>query len=877
LNKTAIRNFAVWARNKLINDVTYRAGLMGVTANGIADPLPQSTDNVQFFDIGMAEPYQITGEEIKQRKSLVEIIKRKEKDSDYATAFTSVVEEVAYTWFNRLIAIRFMEVNDYLPSHIRVLSSESGKLEPDLVTTPYDADLFFVNGDEQVVQNLKNENKLDEVFRMLFIKQCNALYEILPRLFESISDYTELLLNVSFIDQDGVVYHLVNDIPEEDFNVELGGQVEIIGWLYQFYNAELKDETFAKLKQKIKLTKESVPAATQLFTPDWIVKYMVENSLGRCWNNGHPDDLLVKKLNYYLETAKQNEVVEKISNSIKEKLSKIELSELKFFDPCMGSGHILVCAFDVLMQIYENAGWSQRDAARSIVEKNIYGVDVDERAAQLAYFAVLMKARKYNRRIFDNKVEIHVTSICESNGFDRNCLHRFDNLQESAKYIIDIFENAKELGSILKVGIDIDKLDSLKRTVDEIVTNSEYGNVIDRYEAEIISKDFNDLLMQAFILAQKYDVIVTNPPYMAPTENQKQYLKDNYLLSKNDLAMVFMERCLDYGKENAYVGMINFPTWMFLESYEELRKKLIKNNTIINMVYPGRGIFGSDFGSTSFVFLKGLIPDYIGTYLKLFDAIGEVDSVEQREKQFLQKKGICHLNQSDYGVIPGSPLAFWITDNMLDTFRKENIGSKSIAKAGIVSGNDELFLRLWFEIISKDIEFNAESFKDKQAYKWVPINKGGSYRRHYGNYDYVINIYDLWNSPEKVNVSVRRSEPEYYFKKGLTWSATTMGASSYRYSNNKTFATAAPSLFFESDEELFISLALLNSCLSQKYMDMLNPTVGLKLANVTAMPAINYFENADRIVPISKENVDLCRDDWDSFETSWDFKKHPLI
>ncbi len=422
MNKTAIRNFAIWARNKLIADIQYKAGLMGITPEGIKTPLPQSTGETQFFDIGTAEPYSITGEEIKQRTSLVNNINQKAKETDYATSYKYIIEGVAYTWFNRLIAVRFMEVNDYLPSHIRVLSSESGKMEPDLVTNPFDAELSFTDAEKQEIIKLKNDNELDECFRMLFVKQCNALNEILPALFEKTSDYTEILLNISAIDKEGVVYHLVNDIPEDDFNIEKGGQVEIIGWMYQYYNTEPKNEAFAK---NGKITKEEIPAVTQLFTPDWIVRYMVENSLGRIWVEGHPNDSLKAGWKYFLEEAEQEPDVQAKLNEIHEEYAKLKPEDIRFIDPCMGSGHILVYAFDVLMQIYQSAGYSERDAARSILENNLYGLDIDDRAYQMAYFAVMMKARQYNRRILSADTPCHVYSIQDSNNINRNQLQYF--------------------------------------------------------------------------------------------------------------------------------------------------------------------------------------------------------------------------------------------------------------------------------------------------------------------------------------------------------------------------------------------------------------------------------------------------------------------
>lgn len=596
MNKTAIKNFAIWARNKLISDINYRAGLLGITADGIRSALPQSTGQTQFYDIGTAEPYAITGEQIYQRQHLVDLLRQKEKESDYKTAYKYVLEEVAYTWFNRLIAVRFMEVNDYLPSHIRVLSSESGKMEPDLVTTPFDADLEFSSDEQQTILDLKNANKLDEVFRLLFIKQCNALNEILPALFEKTSDYTELLLNLSVIDQDGVVWHLVHDIPESDFNVEDGGQVEIIGWLYQYYNTEPKNEAFAK---KGKITKEEVPAVTQLFTPDWIVRYMVENSLGRLWVEGHPNEDLKSNWKYYLEEAEQEPEVAAQLKEIRKEYAKLNPEDIKVIDPCMGSGHILVYAFDVLMQIYESAGYGQRDAARSILENNIYGLDIDDRAFQMAYFAVMMKARQYNRRILNGEYIPNVYPIRESNGINRNQLKYFGKgLNELEKNdainqmvgLLDIFIDAKEYGSILNVDpCDWDLLMQFVENIDLPVQIDFEANGIEETRELLIQ-----IVQQGKVLGQKYEITSTNPPYMSLTNasnDLSNYVKKNYVDSRNDLFSVFIERNKLLTKSYGFLSMITQQAWMFLGGYEALRHKLLRTQTIINMAHLGARAF----------------------------------------------------------------------------------------------------------------------------------------------------------------------------------------------------------------------------------------------------------------------------------------------
>ena len=559
MDKTAIKNFSIWARNKLIADITYKAGLLGVTEKGIKDALPQSTQDAEFYDIGTKEPYAIHGGEIKQRKGLVAAIKRKALQLDYKDAYRNVVEEVAYTWFNRLIAIRFMEVNDYMPAHIRMLSSDSkNKLEPDLVTAPFDAELEFTQAETEKIIQMKNDNQVDALFRFLFIKQCNALNTYLPKLFEKTSDYTELLLNVSVTDQDGIVYHLTHDINEDDFNIsnigENGkptGQVEIIGWMYQYYNTEPKNEVFALLKKNVKITKERIPAATQLFTPDWIVHYMVENSVGRLWLEGHEDSNLKDGWRYYLDEAEQEADVAEQLKSIREKYKNIKPEEIKIIDPCMGSGHILVYAFDVLMQIYESYGYSQREAAKSIVENNIYGLDIDDRAFQLAYFAIMMKARSYNRRFLTLEIEPDLCAIQESNSlqYDKNMGDFLLNEEhrETLKYLLSTFVDSKEYGSILNVE---------KRDYDgfleawKLAAEASLENVVMMLWYNECNQIVPILAKQAKLLSDKYDAVITNPPYMSSGSMGSKlasYIQKNYEKSKGDMYTV----CLLYTSDAA--------------------------------------------------------------------------------------------------------------------------------------------------------------------------------------------------------------------------------------------------------------------------------------------------------------------------------------
>lgn len=633
MNKTAIKNFAIWARNKLIADISYRARLMGITEEGIADALPQSTGDTEFYDIGAAKPYAITGDAIRQRKKLVKVIRTKEAETDYNTAYQYIIEEVTYTWFNRLIAVRFMEINDYLPSHIRVLSSESGKLEPDLVTTPFDAGLSFTAEEENELMQLKQDNKMDEAFRLLFIKQCNALNESLPILFEKTKDYTELLLNLSIVDQEGVVYHLVHDIPEDDFNVERGGQVEIIGWLYQYYNTEPKAAAFAK---NGKIIKEEIPAVTQLFTPDWIVRYMVENSLGRLWLEGHPDSNLKENWKYYLNEAEQEPEVQVKLAEIRKEYAVLTPEDIKLIDPCMGSGHILVYAFDVLMQIYTSVGYSEREAARCILEHNIYGLDIDDRAQQLAYFAVMMKARQYNRRILNGENTCHVYSIQESNNVNRDHLKYFgaglsDLEKNLAKMqiegLLDTLIDAKEYGSILEV--EDYNWELLRRFVTDLDVAGQIS--MDSFGIEDTVEQLLKLIDIGETMAQKYWVTVTNPPY-AGTSNLSakvnNFVKKYYPDSKSDLFAVFIERCHAMTKKNGFQAMITQQAWMFINSYMKLRGSIFAFD-IVNMAHLGAKAFeeigGEVVQTTSFVLRTAKTNSYIGVYERLVDELSPKD------------------------------------------------------------------------------------------------------------------------------------------------------------------------------------------------------------------------------------------------------------
>ena len=877
MNKTAIKNFAIWARNKLIADVSYDARLIGITEDGIAKPLPQSFGGTQFFDIGTAEPYSISGEAVRQRDKLIEVIQQKEKDTDYKTAYQYVIEEVAYTWFNRLIAIRFMEINDYLPSHIRVLSSESGKLEPDLVTTPFDAELPFTAEEEAQIFQLKQDNKLDEAFRILFLKQCNALNEILPALFEKTKNYTELLLSLSVIDQDGVVYHLIHDIQEDDFNIERGGQVEIIGWLYQYYNTEPKAAAFAK---NGKITKEEIPAVTQLFTPDWIVRYMVENSLGRLWVEGHPECDLKENWKYYLEEAQQEPEVQAKLSEIRKEYAALNPEDIKLIDPCMGSGHILVYAFDVLMQIYESAGYSQRDAAKSILEHNIYGLDIDDRAYQLAYFAVMMKARQYNRRILNGENTCHVYAIQESNSINRAHLKYFgagmDDIEKNAakmqlEGLLDTLTDAKEYGSILNV--ESYNWDLLRRFVAAEDTDGQIS--MDSVGVEDTAEQLNRLIDIGETMARKYWVTCTNPPYAGTSNlsaNVNNFVKKNYPDSKADLFAVFIERCRQMTVNNGFQAMITQHSWMFLSSFEKLREKMMLTETV-NMAHLGARAFeeigGEVVQTTAFVRCANHVDGYKGTYCRLI----EPTTQQGKEEMFLAGQNRYSANQDDFAKIPGAPVAYWVSNNVLKAFTSGKLYDVGMTRRGLQTGDKDKFIRFWYEPNLNEIQLPKSLKKNK----WAIMNNGGTARKWYGEILHAV----LWeNDGAAIKATGKAIIPseELYFKECITWNRISVGKLNVKYQEHGIIQGDMSPFFITNDEkQLLYVLALMNSVVSESMVHTINPTITMPVGDIAKLPVKIDRDNSPLIETIAQSNIDMSKDDWDSFETSWDFKKHPLV
>ena len=910
MDKTAIKNYAIWARTKLIEDIKYKASLLGITEKVIADALPQSTTQEQYFDIGTREPYAIRGVQIAQRRSLAEAIKKKAQESDYLTAYNSIIEEVAYTWFNRFIAVRFMEVNDYLPCKIRVLSAVDGRQEPDIVQNPFDAKLDYTSAEEELISQHQMNNEGDKLFNMLFVKVCNDLSKVLPQLFEAEQDYTELLLNISYTDQDGLIYKLVHDIPEDNFDVnavdEEGkpvGQVEIIGWLYQYYNTEPKNETFALLKKNVKITKERIPSATQLFTPDWIVRYMVENSLGRLVISGQlvvdsgqslvdsEEERIAKEKElaerfgwkYYLPEAKQDADVREQLNQLT--INNYSPETIKVIDPCMGSGHILVYAFDVLMQIYTQMGYTDKDAALSILENNLYGLDIDKRAFQLAYFAVLMKARQYHKFILKKQPQCHIYAIAESNGINMKHLAYFGaQLDELAKPValnqmqelIATLHDAKEYGSIISVA-DYD-WELLHQFAAEFDISGEM-NLFDSFGIEATQQRLQELVAVGEVLAQKYEVVVTNPPYRGVADvdvKLADYIKTNYPDSKNDLFAVFMEVCHKMNVKNGYQAMITQHAWMFLSSFEKLRAKIQKLD-IVDMAHLGARAFeeiaGEVVQTTSFILANKHVDGYKGTYCRLV----EPTTQQGKEEMFLSQENRYIACSDNFAKIPGAPVAYWVSEKVIQAFTHTKIDEMASTNNGFTTGDNNRFLRFWTEVDYRKIDFSNESVAalPKSVGKWFPYNKGGDFRKWYGNNEYLINYGNDGEEIKAYGHLVPRSL-KYQFRESVTWNKITSGTTAFRYKPVGTmFDVGGLSLFPNLKNDLMYILGLCNSVVVNRFLKIISPTLNCETGHVASLPII--VKKEDLVKQMVYDNISLSKSDWDFFETSWDFTKHPLL
>ena len=872
MDKNAIKKFAVWARTELIARVSLKGVEYGITEDNIEDANADSVGGKV-----------LTADEKKQRQALIAEINDK--------GYKQVMEEVAYTWFNRFSALRFMEVNGYLPSHVRVFTDEENNFKPQIITEAIHLDLDGL--DMEKVYALKETEKTEELYKYLLIVQCNALNKILPGMFQKIADYTELLLPDNLLREGSVIQQMIELIPEDDWK----DAVQIIGWLYQYYNSEKKDDVFAALKKNVKITKENIPAATQLFTPDWIVRYMVENSLGRLWLEGHPDvkeqllpteeeqsayaagnrDPEDTKWHYYLEEAEQEPEVQAQLAEIRKEYAALTPDQLKVIDPCSGSGHILAYMFDVLMKIYESYGYTTREAVASIVGNNLYGLDIDDRAAQLTYFAVMMKARQYDRRFFSRGIQLHVYAIVESNHVDKFAVDYFCNgdakLTAAMNIIIKELHDAKEYGSILTV------------------TPQDWSALYDRF-AEI-TEDINmsretalrellPLVQVAEALAQKYDVVVTNPPYMGSSgmsAKLSDYVKKNYPDSKSDLFSCFIEHGNGIIKRNRFNCMITMQSWMFLSSFEKMRAKALQTKTITNLMHMENMVMGIAFGTAVTIFRNNAVKGYKGTY----NQIKLQDIENDTPKQFpIQGNRFAQVSTDNFSKIPGSPVAYWVSKAVLDVYsRAKLLGNIASPRTGMTTGDNNRFLRLWFEIEIPKAKFDAKDADDARTSgkKWFPYCKGGGYMRWYGYNEYLVNWendgFEIKNNikPNGLKAASVRSE-SLYFKKLITWSAVTSGSFSCRLCEGGSLFDSGGSSIDVHGETLYI-LAILNSVIGQFYLDISNATINYQPGDIAGIPVV--FPEGNEPTQRIEECVDIARKDWDSFETSWDFQHHPLL
>ena len=886
MDKTAIRNFAIEARKILMKSAITEAGFYGITKDGCKDPVQKGND-FEVYETVAGTENRIFGDDIKRRANLVQAVK--------TLGLEQVIEETAYTWFNRIIAIRFMEVNNYLPTRVRVLSSETGSRTPDIITQVDTVELNLTSDEFEKIQTAKRENRYDDAFRMLFIKQCNELNAILPGLFEKTYDYMELLLKITYTG-DGVIRMLVDSIPEDNFNVETEGQVEIIGWMYQYYNTELKDDTFAKLKKNVKITKERIPAATQLFTPDWIVRYMVENSLGRVWIehlravNPFVDEKAKAEefgWKYYLPEVEQEDDVQAQLVEIRKSYKDLTPQDITCIDPCMGSGHILVYMFDVLMDIYRSEGFSERDAVFDILEKNIRGLDIDRRAYQLSYFALMMKARGYNRIFFrghedsdGNRVQVmpRVYAIEESNSIDREQLKYFgagldelsrNNAINQMNGLLDSLYDAKEYGSILSVeNYDWKLLRSYLEKMDDEGQGSLFGFMA--YQSKNLIEKLIDI---GEMLAGKYDSVITNPPYMNWNSmgiGLQKMVKKHYEGGKNDLFSVFMLRCMDFIKANSYFSMITQHGWMFLSSFEKVRNTVM-NDDLISLVHLGTRAFeeisGEVVQTASFVFRNSHFGNSMGVYRRLVD----YGTQQCKEEAFLAKSNEYIAKQSDLKKISGEPLAYWLSKTAYKSFESMSVGDNYKPRNGITTGENDLFIRMWSEVKPNEN-------------KWYRLNKGGGFRRWYGNQFYVVDWEDdgrrmknLRDKNGKARATLRSIE--YNFETAITMSRIVTGITSFRYLP-EGFITegASNNIYIDNiwNEDRYCLLAFLNSKPCDYILHIFNPTINVMPEDLRKLPLVECVDKV-RVKELVKQCIDICKQDWDSFETSWDFAGHPLV
>ena len=852
MNKSAIQKYAIWARNELIEKVTLKAFEYGVSKDEIIDANADSVNGKI-----------LTSKEKSQRQQLISKVNE--------LGFDETIEEVAYTWFNRFIALRFMEVNNYLPTRIRVFTNENNEYKPEILKEALN--LEFDGLDKQYIFNCIQENKDDGLYKYLLIAQCNDMGQYLPGMFTKISDYKVLLFPDNLLREDSVLGRLISDIDEDSWL----DQVQSIGWLYQYYISERHNQVINILKGTV--SKRDIPAATQLWTTDWVVRYMVDNSLGRYWIERNPNSPLKDKLQY-LATAKDG--------SLPIVDEKVDPTEIKFFDPCMGSGHILVYAFDVFMEIYRECGYSDRDAATNILQYNLYGLDIDDRAYQLAYFAVMMKARSYNRRLLTQGVWNNLSSIDETDdikSFEHEGLTNDPEMNEIGNYLVSAFKDAKEIGSLLT----IKKLD-YKRFAEYLINIQEKGTD-DLFSLDWIEHVLPKMLRitkQASILSNQYTIVTTNPPYMGKLEgNLKKFVTSNYKDFSTDVFAVFMRRNFDFTIQGGYMGFMTPFVWMFIKSYEKLRNYIINNKSIATLVQMEYSAYEEATVPICSFVLKNKHNGLHGYYYRLSDFKGGMEVQKQKVLEANQNKDCGYFYETvatNFSKIPGSPIAYWVSSKLITAFEVGRPLSPVCKPAqGLATGDNGRFLRLWFEVCYSNISFDCISTEDSlaRATRWFPYNKGGDFRKWYGNNDYVVNWendgYEIRNFKDKNGkLRSRPQNTQYYFKESVSWSLLSSFAAAFRY-KPMGFIFDVNGMSFFANSNLKRYLGFCNSKVCYTLLQIIAPTLAFQAGDISKIP-IMFDANSLNLVDVYIDScVLLSKSDWDSFETSWDFTIHPLV
>lgn len=795
------------------------------------------------------------------------------------------IEQVAYIWFNRFVALRFMDVHHY--TKIGVVSPAEGQTQPELLSEAkagYIDDNIVRNETKQRILGLLNGTiqstiPQEEAYQLLLVSYCNTFNKQLPFIFERIKNYTELLIPDDLLSSASVLTKTIETLDEETCK-----DVEVIGWLYQYYISEKKDQVFAGLKKGKKLSKDDVPAATQIFTPEWIVKYMVENSVGKMWLESHPNRDLQAKFKYYLESAEQED-------SVKAQLRKItnlnlNPPEIKVLDPACGSGHILVKAFEVLFEIYKFQGWQENEIPEMILKNNLYGLDIDNRAAQLAQLAVMMKAREYDRNIFNKGIELNICSIKDTNWLDFHISQEILNIcqdklkaQKQIKLLQETFYDAKEYGSIIKVsGVDFDFWNNVINYFDNEKTTT--------LNTPIIRGRLRYIIKQAKIMQQKYECVIANPPYMSSkgmSGKLSEYVKQHYSMSKGDMFAVFIEVIEYLTKINCYSATINQHAWMFLSSYEDLRALILSSYAIDTMVHLGTRAFeelaGEVVQTTTYVCRKQEIPEYIGRFMRLTDYA----DAKLKEEKYLEfnSKDIYTCKQNGFHSIPGSPIAYWASDRVKKYYvTYQSLGDNVVPRHGLATSDNDRFLKIWYEVSIKKCSLIERCNFSK---KWYPMNKGGKFRKWYGNLEWIINYENDGKEIKDFAIELYKSSSrtiqntQFYFKEGLTWSALTSGNLSVRWTDVGAIFGSGAHCAFTDKNQIKYALSLMNSKIMDYYIQLVSPTLNFNVDDVRGVPYILNEEIKPQIDALVAQNIAISKDDWDSFETSWDFEMHPLL